>query len=192
MSDEVKKNSGLGLPNWITIIRILLIPFFIAMVLKFRQTSIESYRYYAIGIFILASLTDALDGAIARLKHLKTQIGTVLDPLADKLLLVSAVVLFCVPINGIIQLPIWILVAFISRDLILVFGAILVYLHNQKLTVRPNILGKATTFFQMLTVVWLLFELPSPHVVWRVAGVLTIASGLVYVYQGSRQLGKSQ
>jgi len=192
MSDESKKINGLGLPNWITILRILFIPFFIAMILKFRQTNIDTYRYYAIGIFILASLTDALDGAIARIKHLKTQIGTLLDPLADKLLLVSAVVLFCVPINGIIQLPIWILVTFISRDLILVFGGILVYLHNQKLNVRPNIVGKATTFFQMLTVVWLLFQFPNPHFIWRIAGILTIISGFIYIYQGSKQLGKIQ
>jgi cardiolipin synthase len=160
------------------------------MVLKFRQTNIESYRYYAITIFMLASLTDALDGAIARLKHRKTQLGTILDPLADKLLLVSAVILFCVPINGITHLPIWILVTFISRDLILIVGAVVIYLQNQELTVKPSILGKATTFFQMLTVIWLLFRLPNPQIVWRTAGMFTILSGFVYVYQGSKQLGK--
>lgn len=179
----------MNLPNWITIFRILLIPFFVAMILKYKQSDIDAYRYYAFFIFAIAAISDAVDGAIARLKHKKTQLGTLLDPIADKLLLMSAVLLFAIPINGISQLPIWVLVTIISRDLILIFGGIIVYLQNQKLVVRPNILGKITTFFQMLTVIWLLLKLRHPDIIWRTAGLFTILSGIIYLYEGSKQLG---
>lgn len=180
----------MNIPNWITISRILMIPFFVAMMLKYKETQLEYFRYYAVAIFLFASLTDALDGAIARISRTKTQLGTILDPFADKMLLVSAVVLLSIPIPGIRHLPIWVLVAFISRDLILIFGAIIIYIQNHALIIRPNILGKITTFSQMLTVVWILFCLPLPNLVWRVAGLLTILSGFMYVYNGSKQLSK--
>lgn len=178
----------MNLPNWITLLRILLIPFFVAMLLKYRQMHVEYFRYYAIGIFALAVITDALDGAIARIRHKKTQLGTLLDPLADKLLLLSAVLLLSTPISGLRQLPIWIPVTFISRDLMLIFGAIVVYMQNQKITVKPNLLGKVTTFTQMLTVIWVLLLFPFPQIVWRTAGFFTILSGVFYLYKGSKQL----
>lgn len=178
----------MNLPNWITILRILLIPFFIAMLLKYRQVHLEYLRYYAIGIFLLAVITDAVDGAIARIRHKKTQLGTLLDPLADKLLLLSAVILLSIPIHGLEQLPIWILVTFISRDLILIFGAVVIYMQNQKIMIRPNLLGKLTTFSQMLTVIWLLLRFPLPQIIWRTAGLFTILSGIFYLYKGSKQL----
>lgn len=178
----------MNLPNWITLLRILLIPFFVAMLLKYRQMHVEYFRYYAIGIFALAVITDALDGAIARIRHKKTQLGTLLDPLADKLLLLSAVLLLSTPISGLRQLPIWIPVTFISRDLMLIFGAIVVYMQNQKITVKPNLLGKVTTFTQMLTVIWVLLLFPFPQIVWRTAGFFTILSGIFYLYKGSKQL----
>lgn len=179
----------MNIPNWITLIRILLIPFFIAMLLKYRETSIEYFRYYGIGIFALAVLTDAVDGAIARLRHIKTQLGTLLDPLADKLLLLSAVLLLSIHIPGLAKLPIWVLVTVVSRDLILIFGAIVVYMQNQKIKVRPNLLGKVTSFMQMLTAIWILLKLPHPYIIWRIAGFLTILSGAIYFYEGSKQLG---
>lgn len=182
----------MNLPNWIALLRIVLIPFFVAMLLKYRQAHLEYYRYYAIIIFVLAVVTDALDGTIARVRHKKTQLGTLLDPLADKLLLLSAVLLLSIPIAGIQQLPIGVLVTFISRDLILIFGAIVIYMQNQKLIVRPNILGKATTFTQMLTVIWILFRFPFPQIIWRIAALLTLLSGTFYLYTGSKQLGKTQ
>ncbi len=178
----------MNIPNWITLLRILLIPFFVAMLLKYRQTGVEYFRYYGIGIFALAIITDAVDGAIARLRHIKTQLGALLDPLADKLLLLSAVFSLSIPIPGLKQLPIWVLVTFISRDLILIFGTVVIYMQNQKITVRPNLLGKITTFMQMLTVIWILLRFPLPHIIWRTAGLFTILSGIIYLYKGSKQL----
>ena len=181
----------MNLPNWITVSRILLIPFFVMMLLKYKQMHIDYFRFFAIGIFILAVLTDAVDGAIARIRRQKTALGILLDPLADKMLLLSAVLLLSLPIQGLIQLPIWIPVTFISRDLILIFGAIVVYIHNNKLTVAPNMWGKITTVCQMFTIIWILFRFPLPNIVWRTAGFFTILSGVIYVYQGSKQLTDS-
>lgn len=180
----------MNLPNWITVFRILLIPFFVILVLKYRQVHLDYLRYYAIGLFILAVITDALDGAIARLRNQRTTLGTLLDPLADKLLLLSAILLLSLPISGLTQLPIWIPVTVISRDLILVFGAIVIYINNNgKLNIKPNIWGKITTTCQMLTVIWILSAFPYPNIVWRITGFFTIVSGIIYVYQGSKQLG---
>lgn len=179
----------MNLPNWITVFRILLIPFFVAMVLKYKQTGIEYFRYYAIAVFAAAAFSDAVDGAVARLRKDKTKLGMLLDPLADKLLLMASVIAVSLPIQGIVRLPIWVLVTFISRDLVLFFGSIVIYIQNQDLKIKPNFLGKITTFFQMLTVLWILFRFGSPHLIWRTAGLLTILSGIVYIYQGSKQLG---
>lgn len=141
-------------------------------------------------MFFIAVLSDAVDGAIARLRKQKTALGALLDPLADKLLLLSSVILLSLPIIGLTKLPIWIPVTFISRDLILIFGAIVIYIHNNELTVKPNLFGKVTTFFQMLTILWILIQLPYPNMIWRIAGFLTVISGIVYVYQGSKQLSR--
>lgn len=181
----------MNLPNWITVIRILLIPFFVMMLLKYRQMHLEYFRFCALGIFILAVLTDAVDGAIARIRRQRTPLGTLLDPLADKLVLLSAVLLLSLPIPGLTQLPIWIPVTFISRDLILILGAVVIYIHNNKLIVAPNIWGKITTVCQMLTVIWILIRFPLPNIVWCTAGFFTILSGIIYVYQGSKQLTDS-
>ena len=178
----------MNLPNWITILRIVLIPFFIGLMLKYKETGLEYYRYYSILVFGTAVISDAVDGAIARIRHQKTQLGALLDPLADKLLLLSAVLLLSVPIQGLAYLPVWIPVTFISRDFLLIFGGIVIYIHSQKLTVKPNLLGKITTCSQMLTVIWILLQLPLPYLIWRSAGILTILSGLVYLWQGSKQL----
>lgn len=178
----------MNLPNWISIIRILFIPFFVTMILKYRQTELEYFRYYALGIFLLAVISDALDGGIARLTHKKTQLGSLLDPLADKLLLVTAVILLSISSYRLIQLPIWILVTFISRDVILLIGTIVIYMHSHKVEIKPNLLGKLTTFSQMLTVVCVLLLFPYTNIVWRIAGTLTIVSGVAYIYIGSKQL----
>lgn len=178
----------MGIPNWITLSRILLVPFFVALTLKYKQTHLDYIRYYAIGVFFVAVITDAVDGAVARIRKQKTVLGALLDPLADKILLLSAVIMLSLPISGIRQLPIWIPVTVISRDLILFIGALVIYVHNGSVKIKPNIWGKFTTAAQMMTVLWMFFALPEPQYLWRVAGSLTILSGMIYVYQGSKQL----
>lgn len=175
---------AMNLPNFITTLRILLIPFFIIAVLY-------GYHLYALGIFIAAALTDALDGFIARTFNMQTKLGTYLDPIADKLLLMSSIVVMAV----VGKAPVWLVILIVSRDIIILIGCILIYFLYDQLTVRPSILGKATTFFQIVLVLLVLvaqdMERFIPWIapaVWLTAAV-TIASGLHYVNIGFRMAG---
>ncbi|MDH4100298.1 MAG: CDP-alcohol phosphatidyltransferase family protein, partial [Nitrospirota bacterium] len=131
----------MNLPNLITILRIALIPFFIIAVMY-------GYQYYAIGIFLVAALTDALDGFIARTFNMQTQVGTWLDPIADKLLLISSIVVMAV----VGKVPLWLVILIVSRDVIILTGCVLIYFLYDQLAVRPSVLGKATTFTQLALV----------------------------------------
>ena len=146
--------------------------------------------------FAVAAILDGVDGYVARHYHQRSELGTVLDPLADKLLLVSAIVVLSfdhAPRLG--QIPLWLTGTIIGRDLLLGIGAVIVRLVVGKLTVRPRITGKIATVFQMITVTWILLRwdlnfhgylLP----VWILgAGLFTGVSGLFYVWDGTQQLG---
>lgn len=184
----------MNLANKITIFRIIMVPVFIGLILKYHEMEHgtgEEYRVLAITAFIVAILTDGLDGYIARRHKQQTTLGTYLDPMADKLLLMSAVIIFSMPLERFARLPLWFTVSVISRDVIIVIGSLMIYLTTGKLKVVPSMLGKMTTFFQMMAVVWILLMLPHPNYVWCAAGILTIFSGLGYIYSGSKQLGEA-
>lgn len=176
--------------NWanrITILRIILVPVFIAAVLYHRLDM-------ALGIFVIATITDALDGYIARARKEKTQLGAILDPVADKLLIGSAFVCFSM-VTGLpehLTLPVYVPVIVISRDVFILLGAVIIYLLNGKIEVKPTIVGKMTTFFQMLTVIALLLRFTYSNWLWNITMVFTVISGLDYIRQGSAQFnGKS-
>lgn len=182
--------------NKITILRILLIPFFVVEVLYYVQTGNELHRFLGLIAFALASILDGVDGYVARRYNQRSELGTVLDPLADKLLLVSAIVVLSfdhAPRLG--QIPLWLTGMIIGRDLLLGIGAVVVRLVVGQITVRPRVTGKIATVFQMVMVLWLLLRwnfifhdvfLP----LWFVgAGLFTAASGLLYVWDGTQQLG---
>jgi len=171
----------LNLPNSLTIARIVIIPLFtIAVIYK---------RYdYALYMFIAAALTDALDGFIARLTNQKTELGTFLDPLADKFLLVTSFIIFS--ING--WLPKWLAITVISRDVIVVIGWVLVYLITHISNVKPTVTGKAAIAMQLALLCYVLLKINAgflPDVqnalIWLTAA-LTIISGLHYIYRGFR------
>ena len=138
----------MNLANRITLARIISIPFFIIAVTYGKMG-------VALGIFLFAVLTDALDGFIARTWNQKTKLGTILDPVADKLLLTSAFIYLAmapsIPID--VKLPAYVPIIVISRDVLIVIGSVIVYYVAQDLNVVPSILVKVTTFFQMLTIV---------------------------------------
>ncbi len=174
---------GLGLANWLTILRILLIPVFVSLMV-YRRIG------WALGIFLLAGLTDALDGYVARTHGRKTRLGAFLDPMADKLLLTASFV--TLTYRGL--LPFWITAVVLSRDLLLMLGAVLVHMSGGQVTPSPTSLGKATTALQMATVLAAIVAAYSPAMrpvrvgfIWA-AAVLTLASGAQYLYQGSRML----
>jgi len=180
--------------NKITILRILLIPFFVAQVLYYVQGGNEVYRLLAMLSFALAALGDALDGYIARRYKQKSELGTILDPLADKLLLVSGIVLLSLDNKPHFErLPLWLVATIVGRDVLLALGWVVIHQVCGKVTVRPRLLGKLATVLQMLVVFWVLLQWHSRWLeVWTIgAAVCTGISGLLYVWDGFRQLSAS-
>ena len=144
----------------------------------------------ALALFLLAGATDVLDGLVARSWKQKTTLGIVLDPIADKLLLTSTVVTLTI----LKELPRWFTIILVSRDVLLIGGSMILYMFLGKIGMPPSWLGKTTTGFQLLTVLWAMVDnfLPAikpailPLAVVTLA--LTIASGLDYIYRGARLL----
>ena len=171
--------SPISIPNILTLSRILLTPLFVILLLG------EDYNL-ALIIFIVAGLSDGLDGLIARYLNQRTAIGAYLDPLADKLLLVSAYIGLAV-LNVI---PDWVAVIVISRDVIISLGIAIFTMTEKTYEVRPSLISKFTTTAQILTVILALFDPDQSRlaiiylpVLWATSAV-TIVSGLHYIYIG--------
>jgi len=181
--------------NKITILRVLLVPFFVVEILYYVQTGNEIHRLVAILTFAVASILDGVDGYVARHYHQWSELGTVLDPLADKLLLVSSVVLLSFDHAPYLrQIPLWLTGVIIGRDLLLGIGAVVIRLVVGTITVRPRITGKIATVLQMATALWILLKWSELHAEWLKliglgAGLFTAASGLLYIWDGTQQLG---
>jgi cardiolipin synthase len=174
----------MNLPNYITLFRIVLIPFFVYLMI---------YGYYraALLVFVIACVTDALDGMIARLTNQITELGAFLDPMADKLLILSAFVTLVL----MDMLPVWLVIIVVSRDIILVLGAVSIYFTGHRFTARPSLVGKATTVLQLVTVTLALvltnFGAGSEQMAvlhWTTAA-FTLASGIQYVARGTQIVG---
>jgi len=151
--------------NKITILRILLIPFFIVQVLYYVERGVEWHRFAAIMTFAIAAVSDALDGYIARRYNQRSHLGAILDPMADKLLLVSAILLLSFDHQGRLpQAPLWLVGTIVGRDVLLLIGAIVIHYTCGAVTVRPILLGKVATVLQMTCVLWGLFK-------WNLAGL---------------------
>ncbi len=173
----------MNLPNLITIVRILLIPVFINLL-------IYDYQGWALTVFISASLTDSLDGLIARWTNQRTRLGTYLDPLADKLLLTASFLALAL----LKFVPIWTAVIVVSRDLILILGALILHLTQAPQEMSPTFLGKSTTVVQLIYVTLILWmavvQGNTVHLfpILMLMIALTIISGLHYIYRGIRNL----
>jgi CDP-diacylglycerol--glycerol-3-phosphate 3-phosphatidyltransferase len=176
------------IPNIITVIRIVLVPVFVGLLLHYRETGNDLFRWWAVVTFCVAVVTDGLDGLIARLKHQRTVLGAFLDPLADKVLIITAVIILSIELGTLARLPSWFPVLVISRDVIIVFGALIIHMIAGKVTPRPSVAGKSTTFFQMLTVLWVLFRAPYYRVPLYTAALFTVISGIEYIFLGMKQL----
>ncbi len=171
------------LPNLLTVIRILLVPVFILFLL---------YRHLgaALGVLIGAGATDVLDGLIARRANQRTVLGTYLDPIADKILIASGFV----TLSFLGLVPLWAAVTVVSRDLILMLGALVLIITDTGVDVRPTVLGKATTLLQLLYVIAVLVAARidrSPHQLapLLILGmIVTILSGLQYLFRGLRAI----
>ena len=115
------------IPNYISILRILLVPVFIALILYYVNHEVELYRHLAITVFVLAIVSDAVDGYLARRMNQTTRLGAILDPLADKLLLVGGIVVLSIDYRPILPtIPIWLTTLIVTRDTILPLGTNLI------------------------------------------------------------------
>jgi cardiolipin synthase len=177
--------------NKITISRILLIPFFVIEVLYYVKTGIELHRYLGICSFFLAALFDGVDGYVARHYNQRSELGAILDPLADKLLLVSGIVLLSFDhLPYFHTIPLWLTGTIISRDVLLLVGMIVIQMMVGKVRVRPRALGKVATVLQMIVVLWVLLKWNEKRLFgWSLgAAICTGISCLLYVWDGTRQL----
>jgi cardiolipin synthase (CMP-forming) len=164
--------SQLTAANQLTMLRMLLIPAFVIFLMY-------GYRGRALLTFIAAGITDMLDGLIARRTGKKTTLGAWLDPMADKLLVLSMFVMLTLPdIGSANRLPLWFTILVISRDVAIVLTVAVVNLAVGPRTFRPSILGKIATATYILTGVVALYfnylEVPSPIVTWFIYASLAI------------------
>lgn len=176
----------LNIPNSLTILRILLIPVFVGFLVY------DSYPA-ALCTLLIAAITDALDGTIARLANQSTQLGAYLDPLADKLLLMSSFVTLAV----MELVPVWGVILVVSRDAILLTGTLLSRLTDSEIDCSPSVWGKMTTFSQILYILvvvglaaWPIDWIEADPILY-VMTVLTVISGLHYLFRGLRGLQQS-
>ncbi|HEY7250537.1 MAG TPA: CDP-diacylglycerol--glycerol-3-phosphate 3-phosphatidyltransferase [Methylomirabilota bacterium] len=174
----------MGLPNWLTTLRILLIPVFVTLLVYRRPGA-------ALLVFCLASLTDMLDGYIARVQGCQTRLGAFLDPLADKLLLTCGFV----TLTWLKVIPFWITAVVVSRDVVLSIGVLVIHVAGGTVHPAPTWIGKMSTVFQMATVLAAMasgyFQLLPPvttKVLAWVTAAFTVTSGLQYIMMGLKQL----
>ena len=175
----------MNLPNKLTILRVCLIPFFVFFLL-FDGGQNQTYRYISTAIFIVASLTDLLDGKIARKYNLVTNFGKFMDPLADKLLVCSALI----GLTQLGQIPAWMVILIISREFI-ISGFRLVASDNG-VVIAASYWGKFKTTFQMISVVLLILKIPALALVTNIclwiALVLTVVSLADYIIKNRKVL----
>jgi len=178
------------LPNQITILRILLIPVFVLLAVYYGHsveagTPEECLRIAAMIVFVVAALSDGIDGWLARSYGLKSKLGAMLDPIADKGLMLTAIITLSVS-NWDRSLPLWFPIIVITRDIIIVVGWMVLHFLHDYIEVRPSILGKITTFFQMLTIATVLLQWHHYGIVVIIAGIMTFLSGVGYILDGVR------
>lgn len=179
--------------NQLTILRMIFIPCFVLLI-------IYGHPGLATMVFVLAAVTDALDGLLARVFKQKTVLGSYLDPMADKLLLTAAFVTLTVPSMPLAaHIPIWLTVTSISRDILIALSALIIHLQTGHSKFPPSLLGKCTTAMQLLTVgfcmlanfiEWsrVLLFLPSVYITL----IFTVVSGLHYFYRSVKIIEQYQ
>ena len=171
----------MNLPNKLTVLRVIMIPVFLVFLLT--DCAGDASKYIAAAVFVLASLTDMLDGRIARKYNLVTNFGKFMDPLADKLLVCSALIAF-VELG---YLPAWIVIIIISREFII--SGFRLIAADKGVVIAANYWGKFKTAFQMIMTILLILQLDYPYadtVEWifvYIALALTVISLVDYIYR---------
>jgi cardiolipin synthase (CMP-forming) len=184
-------SSALTVANLLTVLRLILIPVFVTVLYYQRFT-------WALGVFLVAAVTDVLDGLAARSFNQKTQLGAILDPMADKLLLVTAFVILSLPRFTLTDpIPFWLTAVAISRDVIIVLAAAVINMTTGFSGFRPSIPGKLNTFVQIVLIVFFLvanaFNLLAEYLPVAYYATLAIAvfSGLHYIVHINRLMSEN-
>ena len=186
--------------NKITVIRILMIPVFVTLAIYYGESIQEGspqdwMRFTAIAVFLVAALSDGLDGYVARRYNQRSSLGGILDPIADKGLLLSGIITLSIsnwsqvdPHYG--NFPAWFPVLVITRDVVIVTGSLLLHVLNGTVRVRPSWTGKVATVLQMAAIAWVMLQMRIPPLIYLVyaAGFFTLVSGVIYFRNGLRQL----
>ncbi len=181
----------MNLANRITVSRIALVPVFVASMLYYSAE--RPYLHLAaLAVFMVACLTDALDGYIARKRSEITELGSYIDPIADKLLLLSGFLSLSL-IRGLpeaMHMPAWVTISVISRDVVIVIGSMLIFFTKGALKPQPIFLSKVTTVVQMATLFGALVSAPeiARSVLNGLTVLFTVWSGALYVRMGGRML----
>jgi len=184
-------SSALTVANLLTVLRLILIPVFVTVLYYQRFT-------WGLGVFLVAAVTDVLDGLAARSFNQKTQLGAILDPMADKLLLVTAFVILSLPRFTLTDpIPFWLTAVAISRDVIIVLAAAVINMTTGFSGFRPSIPGKLNTFVQIVLIVFFLvanaFNLLAEYLPVAYYATLAIAvfSGLHYIVHINRLMSEN-
>ena len=185
-------------PNLLTVFRMVLIPVFVSLL--FYQRFI-----LALGIFVLAGVTDGLDGLLARRFDQKSQLGTILDPIADKLMLVTSFVVlsmravFPQPLPPHRPVPFWVTVAVISRDVFILVGAAAINIVTGFRGFRPSLLGKINTTVQIAAIAAIIFAASVPYgtgyylpTIYTIVFALAVLSGAHYVFFVSKLVNEDR
>lgn len=179
----------MSLANKISLGRILLVPGIVASLVYYSPTR-DGLRYLALALFVLGILSDAVDGFVARSKRQQSPLGTILDPIADKSLILGTLISLST-IRGLpswMRIPAWFNLVVISRDALLVTGTMLLFAFTGKISVQPNRLGKWTVVAQMLVVPAVLLDLPWKLALLVVAAAMTVLSAMSYLRLGAKLL----
>ena len=181
--------------NQITIGRIVLVPFFVVQLLYYFRTGDELHRYLAMAAFLVATISDGVDGYLARHRGQATQLGSYLDPLADKLLMFSGLIVLSIEFesNPFEQrIPLWLTGVVIGRDAIVVTGSALLFAVLGNVEVKPLFMSKASAVLQMVLIGWVLCKLPGTGtMILAIAAAGTTAlTGVLYVREGIRQFSE--
>jgi cardiolipin synthase len=186
--------------NKITVVRIMMIPVFVTLAMYYGESIQEGnpqdwQRFAAICVFLIAAVSDGLDGFVARRYNQRSTLGMILDPIADKGLLLSGIITLSIsnwstvdPHFG--KFPVWFPVLVITRDTVILVGSAVLHILNGKVRVRPSWTGKVATVLQMAAIAWVMLQLRIPPLIYLVcaAGLFTLVSGVIYVRDGVRQL----
>ncbi len=178
-----------NLPNGITVLRAFLVPVFIMAVFY------GNFKV-ALWVFLVAALSDAVDGFIARKLNQVTTLGIILDPIADKALIDSAFILLSFKVKVV---PVWLTVLVLSRDVLILFGGWLLATFGKLSKVKPTLIGKLTAFSQFATVFLTLVNLNFPIcsniclvTVFSITACLTVASAVSYSLRGIKELNNEE